>query len=81
MTGVIHDLLTERHKRRRNPLAFETDSEALAFVIDQLDDLRDLTTDQLLIPTETVQLHIGQVRAVVAACLDLYDHHSERDSR
>lgn len=73
MSASVTDLLSERQKRRRNPLHFETPIEALAFCQAQVRELRDLRDSALLLDGRQFDLPLSQVDAVLDACLRLYD--------
>lgn len=77
MTATVHDLLSARERRGRDPLHFDTDLDALAFLSAQITELRIQTAGELLIPAEPLDLQLSQLGAVVAAIADLY----RRDER
>lgn len=80
MTAAVHDLMAARAQRRRQPLRFEDDVEALSFVASHLDQLRARTREELFIPSADVALTLSQVDAVIAAVADLYAHTDDRSS-
>ena len=80
MTATVHDLISARARRGQNPLDFETDDDAIAWVMAQIDEIRTEAATQLLIPTQPLDIRLAQLAAVVAAVSDLY-HRDERDTR
>ena len=80
MTATLHDLISARARRGRNPLDFDTDLDAIAWVQAQLDEIRTEAATELLIPTQPLDVRLAQVSAVVAAVADCY-HRDERGTR
>lgn len=80
MSATVHDLISERAKRGRRPLDFDTDLEALAFIKAEVEQIRAETAGELLIPAEPLSLRLAQVSAVVSAIAVLYGH-DERTTR
>ncbi len=80
MTATVHDLVSARERRGRNPLHFDTDLDALAFITAQLEEIRAEAATELLIPTQPLDIRLGQLLAVVGAIGDLY-RRDERDTQ
>ena len=80
MSATVHDLVSARARRGREPLHFADDIEALTYIARELDDIRAQAAGELLIPAGPLDIRLAQVRAVVAAVSDLY-HRDERDTR
>ncbi|HXH78177.1 hypothetical protein [Nocardioides sp.] len=72
MTATVHDLISARERRGRNPLHFEDDVEAITWVQAQIAEVRDQSAGVLLIPTASLDVRLAQVSAVLAAIGDLY---------
>ncbi|RYC14563.1 hypothetical protein [Nocardioides zhouii] len=80
MSATLHDLVTVRARRGREPLHFADDIEALAWIKAEVDELRTQADDMLLIPTDVMSMRLSRVSAVVSVVAVLYGH-DERDSR
>lgn len=80
MSATVHDLISARARRGREPLHFADDIEALAWIKAEVDELQAEADDTLLIPGDVVSARLGRVSAVVSAVAVLYGH-DERDTR
>jgi hypothetical protein len=80
MTATVHDLITEKSKRGKAPLHFDTDLDALAYITAELDEIRAECAGELLIPAEPLDDRLARIRAVAGAIATLY-RHDERDTR
>ena len=78
MSATVHDLISARARRGREPLHFADDIEALTYIARELDDIRTQMAGELLTPAEPLDIRLAQLRAVVGAVSDLYRHDTER---
>lgn len=80
MSATIHDLMTTRARRGREPLHFADDVEALAWIKAEVDELRTEAGDVLFISSDVVEHRLSRVSAVVSAIAALHGH-GERGTR